>query len=136
MNNLIIKSELANNIILLGIQNKESIAEEMQKATAFIHNSNFETFSVVCAEALCCGTPVIVSKLTAIQEYLRDGIDGIFVEKNNIYEWKKSIEYFLERKTTFDHQEIAARSSSLFSKKTIGQKYISLLQNSLDENSD
>ena len=59
---------LENNVIWLGSVTKEEIAMELNLAKAFIHCSHYETFSVVCAEAVTCGCPVIASHVGGIPE--------------------------------------------------------------------
>ena len=51
MNNYVQENNLHESIILLGKLSKSEIALEMNRASAFLHNSNYETFSVVCAES-------------------------------------------------------------------------------------
>lgn len=50
-----------------GFVDKPRLAVLMQQADFFVHASESETFCLVAAEALCCGTPVIASDLPALR---------------------------------------------------------------------
>ena len=45
----------------LGKLSPKQVAQEMQRSMGYIMPSDYETFSVGCAEALCCGTPLLIS---------------------------------------------------------------------------
>jgi glycosyltransferase involved in cell wall biosynthesis len=74
---------------------KLSFAEaacEMQNASYFLHASNYETFSLVCAEALSCGTPVVASAVGGVPEYLNDK-NGILVSDNTVESWTNCLKH-------------------------------------------
>ena len=49
---------------------KEKIVEILHDSDFFVHASYIETFSLVIAEALSTGTPVIASNVGAIPEFV------------------------------------------------------------------
>ena len=77
------KLELTDFIHFQGVQNNETTLEQIALNHVLVNNSNFETFSVVIAEALANGTPVIGTKCGG-PEYLIQGNNGILIEKNNV----------------------------------------------------
>lgn len=55
-----IHGEIPENVTLLGeIQDRQALAELYATADLTLLTSRRETFSMVCAESLCCGTPVV-----------------------------------------------------------------------------
>ncbi|MCF8276801.1 MAG: glycosyltransferase [Flavobacteriales bacterium] len=100
-----------------GFLNKEMVAREFQRADLLLHGSEYETFSVVIAEALKCGTPVVASNVAAIPELINDS-NGILVE-NKISEWKNGI--IKATSTPYDKPEIASRFSSKFGYQEVGE---------------
>lgn len=51
---------LPDNVVLLGsIENRVELAEYYRNARLLVVTSRRETFGMVCAESLCCGTPVV-----------------------------------------------------------------------------
>lgn len=91
-------SNLPQNVINIGrVENKGKLAELYSAADVTLLVSKKETFSMVTAESLCCGTPVVGFKAGApecisIPEYSR------FVDYGNIDELKIALTDFLKNK--------------------------------------
>jgi glycosyltransferase involved in cell wall biosynthesis len=104
-----------------GFLKKEMVAGEFQKADLFLHGSEYETFSVVVAEALKCGTPVVASNVAAIPELI-DESNGLLVE-NKIQPWVDAI--CAAMKIPYDNQAIAKSYENKFGYEEIGQMLLS-----------
>lgn len=65
------------------------INTELNKSHLFLHGSEFETFSVVIAEALLSGTPVVTSPVGIAREVINPA-NG-FVTDNTKTDWKQKI---------------------------------------------
>src|SRR5204863_4212602 len=78
--------DLTAHVDLLGQLDEQHVAQEMRAAHAMVHASDYETYSAVCAEALCCGTPVIASGVGGIPELVGPG-EGQLVATNTAEEW-------------------------------------------------
>lgn len=63
----------ANIIGITRTANMDELAQIYSSADVFVNPSSEETFSLVTAEALACGTPVIVRAGSAVAELVRDG---------------------------------------------------------------
>ncbi len=131
MKKLVIKLNLQNSVIFLGKLHSDEIANEMNKAQAFLHSSGYETFSVVCAEALCCGTPVIASSVGGIKE-LVDGTNGKLITANNTSAWYFALQNFVET-CKFDRISISKTSQHHFSSESVGLQYIRALEQVYDQ---
>ena len=112
-------SNLEQSIDLVGSLTSEQIAHYMQKCTAFIHPSGYETFSVVCAEAICCGAPVIAPKVGGIPEVV--GKNGILLEEFNDYELALAMDQILKSSYTNDNL------SKRFSKENVSKEYTNVI---------
>ena len=130
MKTLVKDLKLEDQITFLGTLNPKEIAGEMQKACAFIHCSEYETFSVVCAEALCCGTPVIASKVGGIQEFVNHK-NGVLFENKEKAKLSEIIQTFNEK--MFDEKEIANRAKEKFSSDSVGNKYFEVIKKVIAE---
>jgi glycosyltransferase involved in cell wall biosynthesis len=104
-----------------GFLKKEMVAGEFQKADLFLHGSEYETFSVVVAEALKCGTPVVASNVAAIPELI-DESNGLLVE-NKIQPWVDAI--CAAMKIPYDNQAIAKSYENKFGYEEIGEMLLS-----------
>jgi len=96
---------------------KEAVAKEFQKADLFLHGSEYETFSVVVAEALKCGTPVVGSNVAAIPELI-NASNGVLVE-NKLSAWTSGIVQAMS--TPFDRHAIAESFSTKFGYQEVGR---------------
>jgi glycosyltransferase involved in cell wall biosynthesis len=128
MEDYIQENNLTNECILLGKLNADEIRAEMNSSSFFIHNSDYETFSVVCAEALMCGTPVIASNVGGIKEFLTMEL-GCLVKENNINGWMTEITTILNSNNTIIHSDISERSKKLFSSNMLGLSYEKIISN-------
>lgn len=78
------KKRLPNNIKSVGVTaSADVLAEYYSTADIFINPSMQETFGNVSAEALACGTPIIVNNATANPELVGEGC-GYVVDNNNL----------------------------------------------------
>lgn len=107
---------------LLGGKSKAEIAKYMQQTDFYIHASAMETFSVVTAEALSTGTPVIASNNTALPELVNSS-NG-FLAENNAESFAECIIQAIN--TDFDHVEIAKNFEGKFSYLRIGNAFSEL----------
>jgi len=114
--------KLATHVHLLGSMTPSEIAGELNTSTALIHLSEYETFSVVCAEAVCCGCPVIASKVGGIPEFI-DEFCGVLVQSKDemLDAMNKLVKY------PFNRMEIGSRARAKFESELIGQNYFKTL---------
>jgi glycosyltransferase involved in cell wall biosynthesis len=52
-------------------------------ADLFVLPTNYETFSLVCMEALASGVPVLATKVGGIEDYLVDGVNGYAIARDS-----------------------------------------------------
>ncbi len=84
--------------------NDLSIVEHFQSSLAFIF-PNADDFGIVAVEALAAGTPVIAFKRGGAMDYIEDGKNGVFFERQTVSNLTKTIESALNKK--FDYQYIS-----------------------------
>lgn len=78
------------------IDKQSELAEVFNHADVFLYPSIVETFGMMAAEAKACGTCVIGTRFTAIEEQIKDKETGILVSHNNPIELSKAIEWCAE----------------------------------------
>ncbi len=80
---------LPSNIIdVKRTQNNDELCEYYTHADVLLNPSVQETFGKVSAEALCCGTPIIVNRATANPELVGEGC-GYIVDNNDVNQYAK-----------------------------------------------
>ncbi len=113
---------LQNEVHFLGLLSPEEMAHEMNSARGFLMGSAFETFSVVCAEALCCGCPVIADDSGALPELIHD-YNGLVRKKTE--SWNDIIAR--SDRINYDRNYIAKESADKFSSEKVGLVYYNKL---------
>jgi len=58
------------------------VASWLRRAEAFVLPTAYETFSLVTYEAAASGLPLLVTRVSGVEDILRDGVNGWFVERD------------------------------------------------------
>lgn len=72
---------ILENVNFIGSIKNEHVVDWMQRSIAYVQISDTETFGVAIAEAMSCGTQVVVSNRGAIPEVV--GKHGVYVDHNS-----------------------------------------------------
>ena len=100
-----------------GPMNPIEIAENIQQATALVLFSNYETFSIVLAEAWSTGTPVITTPVGIA--YHLDKELGLQVEIQNVESLVAAMRKFIQHEVQFDEIQIQAKSKQYHSETVL-----------------
>ncbi|MCB0395309.1 MAG: glycosyltransferase [Flavobacteriales bacterium] len=121
-------SDLGIKAIFSGQKPKSYIAQKMQSSDFLLHPTLYETFSVVIAESLMCGLPVIASEVAAIPELINEE-NGVLT-KNDVPSWESAILQAMTR--TFDRAMIASTVANKFSQNSVGHQISSIYTSVLE----
>lgn len=114
--------KVPKNVVLLGqVSDQKLLAQYYSMADVTVLASKRETFSMVTAESLCCGTPVVGFKAgapeqIAIPEYSE------FVEYGNVDSLKNAVESFIKDKKMAINDDATGR----YSTNNMCKEYISV----------
>ena len=126
MKSYIEEQGFSDKVKFLGKMTKQEIATSLYNSDVYLFSSTYETFSVVCAQALCCGVPLLGPRLDAIEEYA-DSKSFLSLKENTADEWEKHIELFIHNRATYDRKEIANSANRYLSNENIARKYKEIL---------
>ena len=112
---------LEERIIFRGYQPKSVIAISMRQSDIFILPSHIETFSVVAAEALACGLPVLSTRCGGPEEFITPDV-GKLVPVNDPKSLGAELLSMLDHLDQYKQNHIVEYATSLFSLSTIGTK--------------
>lgn len=121
-----ITGNLPKNILIWGkTKTQVELAELYNAADVTVITSKRETFSMVVAESLCCGTPVVGFEAggpegIAIPEFSR------FVEKRELSALKNAITVMYENNNPDKKLTISSQAHSKYSKRTMSANYIDI----------
>ena len=115
----------SNMIFVPHTSNQQELVKYYRNAVATIITSKRETFSMVVAESLCCGTPVIGflcggAESIALNEF------SAFVDYGNIEDMIKAINGILE-KGYIDRSRISKEAIATYNSERMCREYYSLL---------
>ena len=122
---------LPDNIQLWGkASSQDELAQLYSTASVTLLTSKKETFSMVTAESLCCGTPVVGFKAggpesIALEKYSR------FVEYGNVE--ALYIEICVLGAENFDKELISNESRTIYSKEKMSEYYLKLYKRLLNQ---
>ncbi|MBV7508970.1 glycosyltransferase [Bacillus sp. sid0103] len=117
--------ELPNNIIDVGrINDQHELAAYYSMADLTVISSKRETFSMICAESLSCGTPIVGFKAGApeqvsIPEYSE------FVEYGDLDSLEGTVREWVNRKSSVVN-EIVEKAQGYYSKEKMCEGYLTL----------
>lgn len=120
---------LNNRVNFLGYVPNEKIPEYLSQSIAFIMPSKSETFGVVYAEALACGTPILYSKNTGFDGFF-DGV-GVCVNPESVEEIEKGIREIIKNNNKYRQNIIKLidnGSLKIFSDEVITSTYLKSLK--------
>lgn len=116
-----------STIELLGSFTSQQIAEHLMKCIAFLHPSNYETFSVVCAEAVTCGALIIAPNIGGLPEVING--NGILLDTWHENDWYSALITVSLNSAELDR----SRDLNRFSFKKVGENYFNVLSKIVSE---
>ena len=118
---------LAEKVIFHGIRSKREVAEFMRKADLFVSPSLVETFSVVVAEALATGIPVLTTRSGGPEEFVTDNV-GMLIPPGSVEALYTGLNYMLDNLPLYSHYFISQYASKLFSPERVGMSLHTIYQ--------
>ena len=115
-----------SQVSFLGKMNKKEISIELNRVHAYLYSSEYETFSIVCAQALASGCPLIGPPIPAIMEY-SDETERVNVQYNNVEDWQNALKLYIANRAVNDNAAISNKAQAYFSTEQIKNKYVDFL---------
>lgn len=122
-----------NLLYLPVIKDKKMLVDLYNSADLFLFCSQKETFSMTCAEALCCGTRVAGFKAGA-PETIFEAPYAHFAEYGNMQELAEYTQLFLEKPwNTEERKECASSAAQKYAKEVMVNNYCRLYEDILTD---
>lgn len=97
-------------------------------ADAFVLPTAYETFSLVCMEALACATPVFATPVGGIEDYLVDGVNGYQIKMDGADIANKIAAVFADPELQAKLRDGAHATALNYGWDFVGSRYIELLE--------
>ena len=114
------KLELNDHVFFHGNQSNDYVFKILSRSHALLLNSYIETFSIICAEALLCGIPVIATKCGGPESFLNDKT-GILIDLDNKKQLTIAMESILNNYNQYEPEKLKSMVHQ-FSMEIIGEK--------------
>ena len=84
-----IKSKIQDKVFLPG--RSENVIEELNKSEIFAFSSDYEGMSNAVVEAFCVGLPIITTKVSGTEDFIKENKNGFLLERNDIDGMEKAM---------------------------------------------
>lgn len=123
LENRINSLKLSDRVFLLGMQNRETIAELYHKADCFALLSSSETFGVVYIEALAAGLPVLATKCGGPEDFVNNS-NGFLVEVDDFVASSNALRDLNINYSKYNRVQISQEVRNYFSPERIGREIV------------
>ncbi len=117
-------------VIFEGLKSNPEVYSYLLRCDFLVMNSRFETFSLICCEAMSCGKPVLATRCGGPEEFVDDKT-GILINVDDDAALEKNFRFLLENHKQFDSHEIISKVKNRFSQETVFRMYRSFYDNVL-----
>jgi D-inositol-3-phosphate glycosyltransferase len=83
-----------NQVTFVGRVEQEELPRYYSAADFLVIPSRYESFGLVALESLACGTPVVSTRVGAMEKIIQEGVTGHIVNSNSPQSLAKGIEFF------------------------------------------
>jgi glycosyltransferase involved in cell wall biosynthesis len=105
-----------------GVLDKIAVAKLLSNSDVYCQCSNYETFSIICAEALCSGVPVVASNVGGIKDFVNSK-NGILLDSFEPQDWANAILHVIRNKSNYDLKNNSAEIQNKYSSEAVGKLF-------------
>ena len=117
--------DLSDVTVFHGRVDSPGLRDLLQQSHVFVLNSRYETFSIVGAEALACGVPVVSTRCGGPEDYL-DGSNGILIDVGDTDGLVAAMDRMLDSWDRYDGEALHASIAEKYSAESVGQQLVSV----------
>lgn len=126
MNNLVNQLNLTEAVQFLGNLTRQEVATTLAQVSVYCQSSHYETFSIICVEALAVGRPVIATKIGGMVDFIHE-TNGILVLEPTKEAWLNALKKMIQTYDQFDLEKISTEICDSYNSKTISTLYFNEL---------
>ena len=126
---------VGERVKFLGPKSRQEVREKMEEAEFLVMPSHSETFSVVCIEAIACGTPVIATECGGPNDIVTARV-GMLVPPMDSYQLKVAMDKMAREAGKFDPSVLAADALQRFSASVFTSNLYRIIGQVLENRTD
>lgn len=120
-----------NDVVFVGKINREKISDFYSDCSLFVCSSSLETFSIVTAEALCSGVPVVSTRCKGPESMINKD-NGLLVDVGNVKQMAEAFQYMYNNLELYDRRQIAEYARVKFGYDSVVSKHIKVYTEVID----
>ncbi|MDE6440300.1 MAG: glycosyltransferase, partial [Bacteroidales bacterium] len=122
---------LQESVVFTGEVTPQEVHTQLTGAAFSVFFSRYETASVVVAESLSAGRPVLCTAIPAIAEVM-DACTGRMVPVEDEAALTDALDWMLDHADTFDGAALQHKARQLFAAEYIGQRFMEIYQTAVN----
>jgi glycosyltransferase involved in cell wall biosynthesis len=126
---------LDKKIFFHGRMDNVEVYKYLSECSFLVMNSNLETFSLICAEALCCGKPVVATRCGGPEDFLSEET-GMLIETGNDVQLSEAMQRMIQQFRNYEASKLKMFATDHFSADKIGKMYADIYQDLLSAGKD
>lgn len=130
--NLAKQLDIGEQVIFLGYISRQEVANELNKASAYVCSSYFETFGIPVIEAFAAGIPVISTKCGG-PESLINQKNGLLVPSGDVKALANAMQCMFNNIDTYDPHSIKAECIAKFSPDIVAGQLKKIYRSIIDK---
>ena len=120
-----------STVFFEGQKNNSDVYDYLKQCDFLVVNSRYETFSLICAEAMSCGKPVIATRCGGPEEFVTEQT-GILIPVDDPEKLRAAIFNLLSEPGKFQEALIRRYAEEHFSSKTAASLFKKVYQKAID----
>ncbi len=122
---------LAGSVEFLGQKSAAEVRELLARSAFTVISSTHETFSVVAAESLMCGRPVLSTRCGGPEEFITPEV-GRLVDAGSAQALAEGFDWMLDHHADYDPQALHGYASKRFSPDVVAKQILEVYRSVLD----
>jgi len=115
------------SVFFHGEKTHDRLIAFMNSCNCLVVNSRYESFSIVAAEALGCGLPVITTKCGGPEEFVNDEV-GKLIDNGNPEQLEEALSVMIQTHKGYDREAIKKYAATKFSNEEAVKKFQHIYQ--------
>jgi glycosyltransferase involved in cell wall biosynthesis len=105
-----------------GVKSNSEVYDYLKRCDFLVMNSRFETFSLICAEAMSCGKPVLATRCGGPNDFVSEET-GVLIEPGNDFELQTEFLKMIKVFPSYDQSKIMEHARKLFSADVVAGSF-------------
>jgi L-malate glycosyltransferase len=123
----IIDFKLQDQVFLMGLVDRETIAKQLSLSDCFVLASKSETFGVAFVEAMSMGLPVIATRNGGVEDFI-DENNGLLIPVDDQSSLENALLYMYENSSKYNSRRIAERVRDNYSENKVTETLLEIYQ--------